>query len=176
MNLRSRHAGAQRDGLPGRLSGGAPGRPELKNEFLPDRATWRCIFERQALGQAVRRLLLGGWATGGNICPYDTDGKHLYGISLGLYGAAAAHEVTKNRKAPDLAQKALCWIDEHAHDAKNGGYFEWRSHEGKVVEANPDAVVLQPIPVAEFPIGYKSMNTQHPPARVVHAALPDLAG
>jgi cellobiose epimerase len=95
----------------------------------------------------------------GQISPFYTDGKHLYGISFGLYGAAAAYQATKDPKALELAQKTFRWIDQHGHDAKNGGYFEWLTREGKVVQGNPDAVTLQPIPVSMFPLGYKSMNT-----------------
>jgi cellobiose epimerase len=76
-----------------------------------------------------------------------------------LYGAAAAYGATKDAKALELVQKAFSWIDEHAHDTKNGGYFEWLTREGKVVEGNPEGVTLQGVPVSLFPVGYKSMNT-----------------
>ena len=56
-------------------------------------------------------------------------------------------------------QKTFRWIDQHAHDANNGGYFEWLTRDGKVVEGKPDAVTLQSVPLGSFPIGYKSMNT-----------------
>jgi mannobiose 2-epimerase len=90
--------------------------------------------------------------------PY-TDGKHLYGISFGLYGATAAYQATKNEAALNLAQKTFRWIDTHAHDEKSGGYFEWLTREGKVVRANSDSARGEGVPVAGFPIGYKSMNT-----------------
>ncbi len=133
-------------------------RPELKEKFLP-------IAQHgiEYLANTLWDKQYGGFYWGlnddGTISPSYTDGKHLYGISFGIYGAAAAHQATKDPKALDLAQKAFRWIDEHAHDSKNGGYFEWLTREGKVVSGNPDAVTLQPIPVAGFPIGYKSMNT-----------------
>jgi mannobiose 2-epimerase len=133
-------------------------RPELKEKFLP-------IAQHgiQYLSNTLWDKQYGGFYWGlnddGTISPLYTDGKHLYGISFGIYGAAAAYQATKDHAALDLAQKAFRWIDQHAHDAKNGGYFEWLTRAGKVVEGNPDAVTLQPIPVAEFPIGYKSMNT-----------------
>lgn len=133
-------------------------RPELKDKFLP-------IAEHgvQYLNDTLWDKQYGGFYWGlddnGTISPYYTDGKHLYGISFALYGAAAVYQATKNPKALELAQKAFRWIDEHGHDAKNGGYFEWLTRAGKVVEGNPDSVELQPVPVAEFPIGYKSMNT-----------------
>lgn len=168
------HPDFTRDWKPGARSGGkfsvfqgrmtwiaaevAMRRPELRNEFLP-------IAQHglQYLNDTLWDKQFGGFYWGlddkGGVSPYYTDGKHLYGISFGLYGAAAAYQATKDPKALELAQKTFRWIDEHGHDARNGGYFEWLTREGQVVQGNPDAVVLQPIPVAEFPIGYKSMNT-----------------
>ena len=59
----------------------------------------------------------------GKISPSFTDGKHLYGISFGIYGAAAAYQATKDPKALELAQKAFRWADEHAHDDKKWRLF-----------------------------------------------------
>jgi mannobiose 2-epimerase len=36
-----------------------------------------------------------------------TDGKHLYGISFGMYGATAAYQATKDQRALELAQKTF---------------------------------------------------------------------
>ena len=95
----------------------------------------------------------------GQITPFYSDGKELYGISFGLYGAAAAYQATHDPRALELAQKTFRWIDEHAHDEKNGGYFEWLTRDGKVVPGNPESVTMQSVPLAHFPVGYKSMNT-----------------
>ena len=133
-------------------------RPDLKEEFLP-----MARHGVQYLSDTLWDKQYGGFYWGlddmGQVTPYYTDGKHLYGNSFGLYGAAAAYQATKDPQALDLAQKAFRWMDEHGHDTRNGGYFEWLTREGKVVEGTPDTVVLEPIPVAEFPIGFKSMNT-----------------
>jgi mannobiose 2-epimerase len=80
-------------------------------------------------------------------------------MSFGLYGAAAAYQATKDPRALELAQNAFHWMDEHAHDAQNGGYFEWLTREGKVVPANAGAARVEGVPMAGFPVGYKSMNT-----------------
>jgi mannobiose 2-epimerase len=50
-------------------------------------------------------------------------------------------------------------MDKYAHDVQNGGYFEWLTREGKVVQAKADAARVEGIPLAGFPVGYKSMNT-----------------
>jgi mannobiose 2-epimerase len=133
-------------------------RPELRAQYLP-------IVQHgvKYLNNVLWDKQYGGFYWGlddnGQISPIYTDGKELYGISFGLYGAAAAYQATHDSKALELAQKAFRWMDEHAHDAKNGGYFEWLTRDGKVVEGDPNRVTLQGVPLAEFPIGYKSMNT-----------------
>lgn len=95
----------------------------------------------------------------GNVSPRYTDGKHLYGMSFCVYGAAAAYEATKDQRALDLAKRGFLWMDEHAHDARNGGYFEWLTRDGHVVDAKPLAGRVGVIPTAGFPLGFKSMNT-----------------
>jgi mannobiose 2-epimerase len=133
-------------------------RPDLKEQYLP-------IVQHGVdfLSNVLWDKQYGGFYWGlddnGQITPFYSDGKELYGISFGIYGAAAAYQATHDPKALELAQKAFRWIDEHAHDAENGGYFEWLTRDGKVVEADPDAVTLHAIPLGSFPIGYKSMNT-----------------
>jgi mannobiose 2-epimerase len=133
-------------------------RPELKEKFLPI-ARHGIDYLSNTLWDKQYGGFYWGLDENGKVSPYYTDGKHLYGNSFGLYGIAAAYQATKDPKALALAQTAFRWIDEHAHDSKNGGYFEWLTRDGKVVEGSPDAVTLQPIPVSLFPVGYKSMNT-----------------
>jgi len=132
--------------------------PEMKDRFLPI-----ARHGVEYLNNTLWDKQYGGFYWGlddkGQISPFYTDGKHLYGISFAIYGAAAAYGASKDPKALELAQKAFRWVDEHAHDAKNRGYFEWLTRDGKVVEGNPDAVTLQGVPVSSFPVGYKSMNT-----------------
>ena len=133
-------------------------RPELKTKFRP-------IIDHgmKYLSEVLWDKQYGGFFWGlddnGNISPQYTDGKHLYGISFGLYGATAAYQATNDPAALRLAQQAFRWIDEHAHDSKNGGYFEWLTRDGRVVPSNPDHARVDAVPFAGFPIGYKSMNT-----------------
>jgi mannobiose 2-epimerase len=100
-----------------------------------------------------------GLDDGGKVSGKYTDGKHLYGMSFGLYGATAAYQATRDPKALELAQKAFRWMDEHAHDATNGGYFEWLTRDGHVVEVKSENPLDDKVPLAGFPVGYKSMNT-----------------
>src|ERR1044071_9672779 len=84
-----------------------------------------------------------------------TDGKHLYGVSFGLYGATAAYEATRDPEALELAKKTFRWIDQHGHDSTNGGYHEWLTRDGKIVEAK-GGPTLEGVPVAGFPLGTPS--------------------
>ncbi len=133
-------------------------RPELKERFLP--------ITQHGLEFLADRLWdkeYGGFFWGvddsGRPSDFYTDGKELYGESFGIYGAAAEYQATHDSRALKLAQDAFRWVDQHAHDSENGGYFEWLTREGKVVQPDPNQVTLQPVPVAGFPVGYKSMNT-----------------
>jgi mannobiose 2-epimerase len=133
-------------------------RPDLRDQYLPI-ARHGVDYLNDVLWDKQYGGFFWGLQDDGKISPVYTDGKHLYGISFGIYGAAAAYQATKDPKALELAQKAFRWTDEHAHDAKNGGYFEWLTREGKVVEGPKDTGRVDALPVALFPIGYKSMNT-----------------
>ena len=132
--------------------------PELKEQYQP-------IVEHglRYLNDVLWDKQYGGFFWGlddtGAISQRYTDGKHLYGISFGLYGATAAYQATKDPRALELARKTFRWIEEHAHDAKNGGYFEWLTRAGNVVQPFGHSARADVIPVAGFPIGFKSMNT-----------------
>lgn len=133
-------------------------RPELKDQFLPIvrhgvEYLSNMLWDKQDGG------FFWGLQDDGKISPYYTDGKHLYGMSFALYGAAAAYEATHDQKALELAERAFRWMDAHAHDSKNGGYFEWLTRDGKPIPAHPETGKVEELPVAMFPIGYKSMNT-----------------
>ena len=64
--------------------------------------------------------------------------KHLYGISFCIYGAAAA-QAAKDEKALELARRGFRWVEEHAHDARHGGYFESLTRDGTPLHADPTA-------------------------------------
>jgi mannobiose 2-epimerase len=82
--------------------------------------------------------------------------KHAYGISFGVYASASAHYAAKDKSALDLAIKAFKWLDKHAHDDKNGGYYEALARDGKpIMVAQPHG----PNDLIGTRYGHKSMNT-----------------
>jgi cellobiose epimerase len=93
----------------------------------------------------------------GKITPQFGDHKELYGIGFCIYGAAAAYQATHDEQALELAKKGFAWIDQHAHDAEHGGYFEWLTRDGTPV---PMRIVDGRVESNDIgPIGFKSMNT-----------------
>jgi cellobiose epimerase len=132
--------------------------PDLKDEYLPV-ARHGLRYLKDVMWDREHGGFYWGLDDAGRVTPRFGDGKHLYGMSFCMYGAAAAYEATRDPEALDLAQRAFRWMDRHAHDAKNGGYHEWLTRDGKVVRDQPETVRVGTVPVAGFPVGYKSMNT-----------------
>lgn len=90
---------------------------------------------------------------------YGTD-KCAYGISFGIYAAAAAHRATGDADALDLATKAFKWFDDHAHDAANGGYHEVLKRDGTpILPADLSNTVQNKVGYPNRVLGYKSMNS-----------------
>jgi cellobiose epimerase len=133
-------------------------RPELRDRFLPV-ANHGVKFLRNVLWDKQFGGFFWGLDDNGNISPSYTDGKELYGESFALYGAANAYRATHDPQALELAQKAFRWMDEHAHDSVNGGYFEWLTRDGRVVQADLNSPLGKMVPLGGFSVGYKSMNT-----------------
>ena len=80
--------------------------------------------------------------------------KHVYGIAFAMDALAASHQATHDAAALDLAKQTFRWLEEHAHDGKNGGYIEALTLDGKPIDATTrgnDAIGTR--------FGLKSMNT-----------------
>ena len=134
-------------------------RADLKDQYLPY-AKHGAEFLENTLWDKQFGGFFWGLGDDGKINASFGDAKGLYGISFGLYGTAAAYQATKDPAALKLAHDAFHWTDEHAHDAQNGGYFEWVTREGKVIKAgDPEAMHIPGGGVDGFPTGRKSMNT-----------------
>ena len=109
-------------------------RPESKEQYQPI-VNHGLKYLEEVLWDQKQGGFYWGLDENNHISSLYTDGKHLYGISFGLYGATAAYQATNDKRALDLAQKTFRWIDQHAHDNQNGGYFEWLTRDGKVVQS-----------------------------------------
>jgi mannobiose 2-epimerase len=91
------------------------------------------------------------WQVGANGQPVS-DTKQMYGHAFGIYALAASYQATKDPATLDLAKKAFQWLEKHAHDNVNKGYFENIGADGKpVVRGGGNSVGAS--------AGQKSMNT-----------------
>jgi len=133
-------------------------RPELQKQFLPV-VKHGVKFLMDVLWDDRSGGFFWGVSDGNELSDFYTDGKHLYGMSFCLFGLAAAYATTQDELALKLAKETFRWIEANAHDSQNSGYHEWLTRSGQLVKGNPDAAVVEEVPVAAFPVGCKSMNT-----------------
>ena len=130
--------------------------PALKDQFLPI-VHHGLDFLNDVMWDKQDGGFFWGLDDAGKITPEFTDAKDLYGIGFCIYGAAAAYKATHDPKALALAKEGFLWVDGHAHDSSNGGYFELLSRNGKPVAPKVPNGQLEPGPIG--PVNYKSMNT-----------------
>jgi len=130
--------------------------PKRKDEFQPI-VRQGVDFLQNVMWDKQDGGFFWGLDDDGKITPEFTDHKHLYGISFCIYGLAAAYKATGDPRALALAKDAFLWIDKHAHDTANGGYFEWLTRDGTPVIPHPPDGQVETAPIG--PAGYKSMNT-----------------
>lgn len=83
--------------------------------------------------------------------------KHAYGNAFAIYALAAHYESTRDARSLELAQTAFRWLESHAHDRKNGGYFEALTRDGRPITAPPTPDMPSDFIGTRY--GYKSMNT-----------------
>jgi mannobiose 2-epimerase len=133
-------------------------RPALREQYLPYVAHGLDFLER-VMWDAERGGFYWLLDDAGKPTSDVKDNKHLYGISFGLYAAAAAFEATSDERAKDLAVRAFEWVEKRAHDDRHGGYHEYFTRDGAVIGAAAELGATG----AGTPIGgragYKSMNT-----------------
>ena len=83
--------------------------------------------------------------------------KHVYGISFAIYALCGEYKATHDTRALEQAQRAYRWLEAHAHDSKNGGYYEALTPAGR-----PILAPLGPAQVSDeigTHYGIKTMNT-----------------
>jgi mannobiose 2-epimerase len=88
------------------------------------------------------------------------DEKHVYGTSFALYAASKAYAVTRDERALKVARDAFDWLEQHAHDGRNGGYFEALTRDGKPIISRDDSAPLgRRFDRLGTMYGFKSMNS-----------------
>jgi mannobiose 2-epimerase len=98
----------------------------------------------------------------GKITPRYGGEKHVYGIAFAIYGLSAAYEATHDDRALDLARRTFAWLDEHAHDAVHGGYYEALARTGQPILTSVAQTASQgqrrDADFISTAYGFKSMN------------------
>jgi mannobiose 2-epimerase len=56
--------------------------------------------------------------------------KRIYGQAFAVYGLSRYYMASRDTEALDLARKAFLWMETHAHDPENRGYFELLKRDG----------------------------------------------
>lgn len=133
-------------------------RPALKTKYLPY-VQHGVAYLQNTLWDKQYGGFFWGLGDDGQPVPQYGDGKHMYGVSFCVYALAAAYKVDPNPATLALAQQAFKWIETHAHDNQNGGYYEWLTREGKPILVDRYSSHLDFLYGADSPVGYKSMNT-----------------
>ena len=89
------------------------------------------------LDQVMRDKELGGFHlivdAQGRLDPKLGDEKHVYGTAFVVYAASKVRALTGDERALKVARDAFDWLEQHAHDREQGGYFEairprWNAH------------------------------------------------
>jgi cellobiose epimerase len=132
--------------------------PQHRDEFVR-----YALHGIEFLDRVLRDSELGGfhWALGadGRVDRGQGDEKHAYGIAFVIYAGAKVRGLTGDERALKVARDAFDWLDQHAHDAKHGGYFEALRRDGTPITSWPENA-LMPMRLDRLGVyyGFKSMN------------------
>lgn len=126
--------------------------PELKTEYLKY-TKHGADFVARVMWDGQHGGFFWGLDETGKLGDRNGGEKHVYGIGFAIYALSAAYEATKDPAALDLAKRTFAWLEEHAHDKANGGYYEALTREGRpILEGRKaDAIGTR--------YGFKSMNS-----------------
>ena len=116
------------------------------------------------LDRVMRDKELGGfhWVVDaqGQLDPKLGDEKHVYGTAFAVYAASKVRAVTGDELALKVARDAFDWLEQHAHDARQGGYFEAIGRDGTpILSWKEDAPMGRRIDRLGVYYGFKSMNS-----------------
>ena len=60
--------------------------------------------------------------------------KSAYSNSFAIYSLAAYYKISKNEEALNLAKETFLWLEKHAHDPINKGYYDLLNRDGSLQE------------------------------------------
>ncbi len=94
----------------------------------------------------------------GKVCDYlgFFDEKRTYGNAFAIYALAALYELTKDKKVLDFAAQAFKWVEEHAFDPEQKGYFQFISPESEPFDISSSYKTRA---YDDVELGYKDQNS-----------------
>ena len=133
--------------------------PDRRDEYL-GYARWGV----DCLDKALRDREQGGFhfivGLDGQVDPRLGTEKHVYGTAFILYAASKAYEATHDPKALAVAREAFDWLEAHAHDPKEGGYFEALTRGGDPIKTwDPALPTSRRVDRLGIYYGFKTMNS-----------------
>lgn len=82
--------------------------------------------------------------------------KRTYGNAFAILALARFYRLTKDTPALELAKQAFEWLEEHAFDPAYGGYFQFLTREGQIID---NAGAYQTEADDKHECGYKDLNS-----------------
>jgi mannobiose 2-epimerase len=132
--------------------------------FRPDSATLRAAASHgfRYLRDRMWDSRHGGWyrMLDRKGAPLEGRTKHGHGSSYAIAACVACHALTGETECLELAQQGFAWLEKHAHDDRNGGYFVFYHEDGTPILSREKS----PTPDREYdaigtPFGFKDLNT-----------------
>ena len=134
--------------------------PVHRDEFAGYARTRGRVSRPGDARRPLGRIPLGPRASTARSSPDIGTEKHVYGTAFALYAASGAYEVTRDEKALKVARDAFDWLEQHAHDAKRGGYYEALTREGKpILTWDESAPIGRRADRLGVYYGFKTMNS-----------------
>ncbi len=78
--------------------------------------------------------------------------KQAYGNGFGIYALAAYYECSGDTAALNLAKNAFAWLEQHSHDPKYKGYYQYLERDGTPMKRSAN----EP---STSDMGYKDQNS-----------------
>ncbi|MGH7551299.1 MAG: AGE family epimerase/isomerase [Gemmatimonadota bacterium] len=90
--------------------------------------------------------------------PLEADTKHTHGAAYALQACAAVYRASGDSSALDLACDAFEWLEAHAHDRFDGGYFGLLARDGTVILDASRLPWDSELDTIGTPVGLKDLN------------------
>ncbi|MGH7570891.1 MAG: AGE family epimerase/isomerase [Gemmatimonadota bacterium] len=90
--------------------------------------------------------------------PLEADTKHSHGAAYALQACTAVFRASGDSSALDLARDAFEWLEAHAHDRSDGGYFGLLARDGTAILDASQPPWDSGLDSIGTPVGLKDMN------------------